>query len=137
MKRYIILIVAVILSATSCTTFRYASNMSQMQSEWEGRTHADIVRTFGAPSREVSDGAGGQILVYENFYTTHSTDEFMGDFTTTSREHRDFKEFYIDPEGTCYQVRTNEAFLRGRKFGPLGTAFLAATALILILALSH
>lgn len=137
MKRYIILIVAVILSATSCTTFRYASSKSQMQSEWEGRSHADIVRTFGAPSREVSDGAGGQILVYENFYTTHSTDEFMGDFTTTSREHRDFKEFYIDPEGTCYQVRTNEAFLRGRKFGPLGTTFLAATALILILVLSH
>ena len=137
MKRYLIIIMAVILTATSCTTFRYVSKTSQMQSEWVGCTHADIVRTFGAPFREVSDGDGGQILVYENFYTTHSTDEFMGDFTTTSREHRDFKEFYLDPEGTCYQVRTNERAIRGRKFDPLGTAFFAATALIIILGLSH
>ena len=28
-----------------------------MEVEWIGRTHADIVRAFGAPSRDVSDGA--------------------------------------------------------------------------------
>ncbi|MBO7118255.1 MAG: hypothetical protein J6V81_06235 [Bacteroidales bacterium] len=137
MKRYIMMFLAVIFSATSCTTFSYVSNRSSLQSEWEGRSHADIVQNFGAPSREVSDGAGGQILVYEDFYTTHSTDEFMGDYTTTIRENRDFMEFYLDPEGSCYKVRTNESVLNGRQYSLLSTVFLASFGLLGILFLVH
>ena len=72
MKRYLIL--AVLLAATSCSTTRYVSSEPSLKAEWVGRSHADIVRNFGAPTREVSDGADGVILVYESFYTTHETD---------------------------------------------------------------
>ena len=127
MKRYILLLAVALMAVVSCSTPRLVSNQLNLQAEWIGRSHADIVRTFGAPTREVSDGADGQILVYESFYTTHSTDEFMGDFTTTSTEHRDFKEFYIRANGRCYDVRTNETVEDGRQFNPIATLWLVAT----------
>ena len=65
MKR-IILFLAVILSAVSCTTYRYVSATPDLQSAWIGKTHADVVRAYGAPTRECSDGADGYILIYES-----------------------------------------------------------------------
>ena len=136
MKRYIILIAAVLVTAVSCTTPRYISNLPQLQDEWVGRSHAEIVREFGAPTREVSDGADGQILVYEIFYTTHSTDEFMGDFTTTVEEHRDYKEFYLDPDGTCYHVRSNEIVPQGRVLNFFATGWGIVSIAIIMAGLS-
>ena len=135
MKRYIFLIAAVLFSAVSCTTPRYISNLPSLQTEWVGRSHADIVRAFGAPTREVSDGADGQILVYESFYTTHDTDEFMGDFTTTSVEHRNFKELYLDSAGTCYDVRSNETVPHGKQLDFLSTGYLVVAGVICALGL--
>ena len=127
MKRYIFLLATVLLSAVSCSVPRYVSSEPGLQSEWILRSHADIVRSFGAPSREVSDGAEGLILVYEDFYTTHETDEFMGDYTTTSEEHRNFKEFYLNKDGICYDVRSNETLQSGRRIDWLQTVFLVLT----------
>ena len=78
-----------------------------MKTEWVGRSHADIVRSFGAPSREVSDGANGMILVYEELYSIYDTDHFGSTMTTTKRDRRNFKEFSLGPDGICYDVRTN------------------------------
>ena len=91
MKRYLILLITVILSAVSCTTTRYISREPSMKTEWVGRSHADIVRSFGAPSREVSDGATGMILVYEELYSIYDTDHFGSTMTTTKRDRRNFK----------------------------------------------
>ena len=124
------MLLAVVLSVTSCTTARFVSSQPRYQSEWVGKSHADIVRTFGAPTREVSDGDNGLILVYESFYSTYDSDEFMGDYTTTVKEHRNFKEFYLDPDGNCYNVRTNESFINGRKFDLLSTGWLGIAAAI-------
>ena len=124
MKRYIILLAAALLCAVSCSVPRYISSEPGLQDEWILRSHAEIVRSFGAPSREVSDGADGQILVYEDYYTTHDTDEFMGDYTTTSQEFRNFKEFYINKEGICYDVRSNETIQSGRRIDWVQTVFL-------------
>lgn len=101
MKRYLILLIMVILSAVSCTTTKYISREPSMKAEWIGRSHADIVRSFGAPSREVSDGAEGVILVYENVYTTLETDQSGSTLTTTKRDHRNFKEFSLGPDNIC------------------------------------
>lgn len=114
MKRSLIL--AVLLAATSCSTTRYVSREPSMNAEWVGRSHADIVRTFGAPTREVSDGADGVILVYESFYTTHETDHLGSTITTTSEEHRNFKEFSLGADEICYNVRTNEKMADGTEF---------------------
>lgn len=123
MKRYLILLAVGLLSAVSCSVPRYVSVEPDLQDEWIFRSHAEIVRSFGAPSREVSDGADGQILVYEDFYTTHETDEFMGDYTTTSQEFRNFKEFYLNKDGICYDVRTNETIQSGRRIDWVETIF--------------
>ena len=107
MKRYLILLMAVIFASASCTTPRYVSREPSMKTEWVGRSHADIVRSFGAPSREVSDGANGMILVYEELYSIYDTDHFGSTMTTTKRDRRNFKEFSLGPDGICYDVRTN------------------------------
>lgn len=114
MKRYLILLITVILSAVSCTTTRYISREPSLKAEWVGHSHADIVRNFGAPSRGVSDGAEGVILVYEDIYTTLETDQSGSTLTTTKKDHRNFKEFSLGPDDICYNVRTNEKMADGQ-----------------------
>ena len=124
MKRFFILIMAVILSAISCTTTRYISSQPSMEAEWTGRTHADIVRHFGAPTREVSDGADGLILVYEEVTTVHETSTSGSTITTETKENRKFKEFSLGADGKCYGVRTNEKIADGIEPYPWGTGML-------------
>ncbi len=122
MKR-IVLFLAVILSAVSCTTYRYVSATPALQSAWIGKTHADVVRAFGAPTRECSDGADGYILIYESFHTKYDT--WMDGSINTSREIRDFKEFYFGPDHICYDVRSNDTSFAGRRFDAGKTAWIA------------
>ncbi|MBQ3743913.1 MAG: hypothetical protein IJU74_06790 [Bacteroidales bacterium] len=133
MKRYLFLLLfaALLLSAASCTTPRYVSRQSDMELTWIGRPHSDIVRTFGAPSREVSDGAKGVILVYEEFYTDYETDQWG----SIGREHRNYTEFFLNEDGLCYDLRTNQVLQDGRQFNFLGTfgLLLASIATILLL----
>ncbi|MBQ5528872.1 MAG: hypothetical protein IIT99_00320 [Bacteroidales bacterium] len=133
MKRYLFLLLfaAVLLSAASCTTPRYVSRQSDMELTWIGRPHSDIVRTFGAPSREVSDGAKGVILVYEEFYTDYETDQWG----SIGREHRNYTEFFLNEDGLCYDLRTNQVMRDGRQFNFLGTfgLLLGSIATILLL----
>lgn len=130
MKRYLILLVTVILSAVSCTTTRYISREPSLKAEWVGHSHADIVRNFGAPSREVSDGAEGVILVYEDVYTTLETDQSGSTLTTTKRDHRNYKEFSLGPDEICYNVRTNEKMADGKRFSPETTLLSAIGGLL-------
>ena len=122
MKR-IVLFLAVILSAVSCTTYRYVSATPDLQSAWIGKTHADVVRAFGAPTRECSDGADGYILIYESFRTHYDT--WMDGSINSSREIRDFKEFYFGPDHICYDVRSNDTSFAGRRFDAGKTAWIA------------
>jgi hypothetical protein len=140
MKRYLLLLIAVVLCAASCTTTRYISMQPSLEAEWVGRSHADIIRGFGAPTREVSDGDDGLILVYEETYSTHETEHSGSTVTTTSRDYRTFKEFSLDAAGTCYNVRTNEQMEDGEEFNLGGTIitslFGTACLFILIMAAS-
>jgi hypothetical protein len=95
-----------------------------MEAEWTGRTHADIVRHFGAPTREVSDGADGLILVYEEVTTVHETSTSGSTITTETKENRKFKEFSLGADGKCYGVRTNEKIADGIEPYPWGTGML-------------
>lgn len=127
MRRHILLLLLAFLCAVSCSTPRYVSTQPDLQAEWVLRSHADIVRAFGAPSREVSDGADGEILVYEEFYTSYDPDY------TTSRELRNYKEFYLDAEGICYDVRSNETVENGRKFDFASTFWTILPALLCVI----
>lgn len=109
-KLLIPILLVLALSVSSCGTARYVSIEDSLASEWVGKTHSDIVMEFGAPDREVSDGTGGVILVYENVTTEYDTDQsliFEDDFTTTVSENRKFKHFFIDQSGICYNVKSN------------------------------
>lgn len=131
MKRLIILLAAVLLTAVSCTTTRYVTAQADLQSQWIGASHADIVRVYGAPSRECSDGAGGYILIYESFKTVYDT--WLDGTPHYSQEQREFTEFYMDEKGTCYDVRSNDTVVAGQRFSWLQTIFACSVGLPLIL----
>ncbi|MBP5625463.1 MAG: hypothetical protein J6W98_00935 [Bacteroidales bacterium] len=116
MKRCFFFLLTAILTAVSCSTPRYVSSQPDMQDQWIDRSHAEIIREFGAPTREHSDGANGKILVYERFETTSHTSEFMGSYSTTVENNRIYKEFYLDADDYCYDVRTNEVQRDGNRF---------------------
>ena len=141
MKKYLILLLAATLCAASCTVTRYVSMQPRLEAEWIGRSHADIVRGFGAPTREVSDGEDGLILVYEETYSTHETEHRGSTVTTTSKDHRTFKEFSLDAAGKCYDVRTNEQIENGKEFDMgatvLSSVFGVAALFILIMGMSN
>ena len=123
MKRIIRIAVAaslLLIGLSACST--YVSLEPIANKEWQGKPHSKIIEAYGAPDREVSDGAGGKILVYENSYTEVRTDmtptwggvygfyyDIMEprDLRTTSETHIDYAHFYVDASGICYKVATN------------------------------
>ena len=87
-----------------------------------GKTHQEIVAAYGAPTREVTDGKDGTILVYEEFSTSvygpaypyrhYPWGGWYGHDVYT-RTNRDYADFFINGEGTCYLVRSNIALPGG------------------------
>ena len=128
MKRCLFFLLLTLLSAVSCSTPRYVFSEPYLQDQWIGSSHAEIVREFGAPNREISDGADGLILVYEYFTKTATVYQN----TAMIEKDRRFKEFYLDAEGNCYDVRSNESRRDGRKANVFGT-FVCATGIAALL----
>ncbi len=100
-----------------------------MKSEWIGRHHSEIIHTFGAPTREVSDLSDGWILVYERI----NMNTYETEYGSRSEEQRDFKEFYIGADGICYDVRTNAMVQKGRKIHILGPVLVGTLAVCLFI----
>lgn len=112
--------------------------------EFKGKTVNEIMREMSVPNREMSDGADGKILIYEDikFVTTssntHSTKTFSSSYGTSvagynyrgnpqvnsnaygsssttnsdngrsvSEEQKKYVNFFINPEGVCYDVKAN------------------------------
>lgn len=114
----ILALAALTFAAMSCSSISKLSHSAsndfeEFSKQWEGTTHGDIVRAFGAPAREASDGEGGRILIYENIKHVTKTDvetyhgRFDPEIATTSNQDRSYREFFIDRDGKCYLVRTN------------------------------
>jgi len=107
MKKVLFILIAIV-AVSGCSVFRIASaSMSGTEyynNEYRGRTHADIVRNFGAPDRETSDGAGGYILIYERLYSS-SYKNISGYMDYDIQ--KSYIQFFLDTNGICYNVRTN------------------------------
>jgi len=119
----IVLVAALaVMSFGACST--YVSLEPLANKEWQGKTHAQIIQSYGAPDRETSDGQGGIILVYESETTEIHTDVtpsgfggfygFYYDFYSPGRDVRtttetkvEYAHFYLDAKGICYKVATN------------------------------
>lgn len=121
MKNFTILAFCIaIFALNSCGTASYVSIEEDLNNEWVGKSHSDIVRAFGAPNRETSDGNVGIILVYEDRQTVYKTKEdthfghFDPDYTTTVSENCSYKHFFIGNDGLCYLVKSNITERRGK-----------------------
>jgi len=63
--RTISLFVVALIAAVSCSETVYAPIENSLNAAWVGKTRADVIRSYGAPDRESSDGENGMILIYE------------------------------------------------------------------------
>ena len=103
-----ICIVATVLAAvTSCGTARRIEQQPTAEEErtqlWAGKEYSDIVQSYGDPDRIAPDGNDGSILIYETVSTAMETDD-----PTTVEEERYYTHFYLDQEGFCYLVKSNQ-----------------------------
>ena len=108
-------IVATVLAAmTSCGAARRYEQLPTVEEEltqrWAGKEYSDIVQGYGAPDRIASDGKDGSILVYETISTSMSTSKSLmfDNYSTTVKEDKEFMHFFLNPEGFCYLVKTNQ-----------------------------
>lgn len=107
---FFLLVLVNVLALSSCSTSsklssgKTVSGTEYYNSLYVGQSHAKIVQEFGAPSREVSDGGDGYILVYEWFNYSSSYD---GSFIHNN-VYRTYIEFYMDTGGICQSIRTNK-----------------------------
>lgn len=148
MKKVVYILVAV-LALSSCSAYRAlfdgdnTSGTEYYNTTYRGQTHSQIVREFGAPDREVSDGADGYILVYERVSTSSRVDS-MG--YIDNDVNVSYVQFFIDGSGICYNVKTNrlapsqekslvKAFTAG--YGIITGATILGSLAILIAMLAH
>lgn len=139
MKRFFLFLclAAVPVLFASCSVPQYVSAQADYNAYWSGRSYADIIKAYGAPSRETSDGSDGAILIYERSMveTTTSSDYPMygygpyfgyrgwwGGFgptiRTTTATTNDYVHFYVNADNKCYQVRTNQVKEDGQRIDP-------------------
>lgn len=105
-----LLVVASVFAMTGCASYNnvsrtYVSGTDYYNSTYRGHTHGQIVKEYGAPDREVSDGEDGYILVYETYHTSSHVDG-MGYVDHSVR--KSYIQFFMDRNGVCYNVKTNK-----------------------------
>ena len=105
---FVFCFVATILAAvTSCGTTSRIEQLPTTEEEraqlWAGKEYSDIVQSYGDPDRIAPDGNDGSILIYETVSTAMETDD-----PTTVEEERYYTHFYLDQEGFCYLVKSNQ-----------------------------
>src|ERR1035441_6084330 len=82
MKKILIILIVIPLILNSCYInhqivhykFEYNAYQACM-----GKSKNEILRTMGVPNRSMSDGAGGEVLIYEN--TTITTQAYQSYIT--------------------------------------------------------
>lgn len=109
MKRFLILSLAVLALSSCSTALKYISLEQSYNETWTGRSHADIVTTYGAPDRVESDGLDGSILVYETITTVSEMRERIdGVYNETVTSEKEFTHFFIGSDSRCYAVKSNK-----------------------------
>lgn len=130
MKRFLSLLISLI-ALSSCGVLKNYPLEQEYNEVWKGKTYNEIVMSFGAPDRVESDGNGGNILVYEEFNTTTTTDvdthfgNFDPDYTTKVRTSKKYTHFFISSDNSCYHVKSNMTRLDAQ--GKNGKAWLVGS----------
>ena len=140
MKRLVSLVIAAICLA-SCSIGRHIPKEAEYNALWKGKSYSEIVMHFGAPDRVEYDGHRGQILVYEDFTTTTTTDVdthfgmFDPDYTTKVRTDKRYIHFFMGENDTCYLVKSNRTEADPKTKKRFMTIFWSYTGVLSILGL--
>ena len=112
------------LLMSSCRTTYNVSLQPELEEMFVQRTYSDIVDVLGAPDRIVSDGTGGQIIVYEdmNLNTVGSVNPWTGRMLMVTKSSKGYVQMYLNGENICYRIKTNREkevseFSRGKTIG--------------------
>jgi len=106
MKRILYLILLVGLICPSCaptyeTQTSKAEEVKKVFDSWMGIHKSQLIKSWGAPTRTVPDGNGGEILVYESSKTAGTV--VYGYYMQKTAV--DFKEMFADKNGKLYYYR--------------------------------
>lgn len=84
-----------------------SQKVNEVMNSWVGRQHSELVAVWGAPTREMSDGGEGKILVYEypRNRGMHGNVDAHGNFYARSRSYTATREFFVDSGGRIYRWR--------------------------------
>ena len=133
------------LALSSCGSIRQAlvSMEEEYNRTWSGKSHSEIVQTFGAPDRVMSDGKDGSILVYERtelFSSSYVYPLVPGPVGPSVSTEKYYTHFFLTGEGRCYLVKTNQVMPGGETerarnglYWGLAGAVLATPLLILLI----
>lgn len=99
MKKAIILIFGLCLFCSCSTTYRVRYSQENLDS-YIGKTHQELVETFGAPSTQVSDGAEGYVLAFDESKTLFEYSTRYASKSSTLPK----AQFIMDSNGVCRKV---------------------------------
>lgn len=126
----ICLLLACSIFLISCHTTQYVSLRDDYNSQIMGKSHADVISLLGPPSRTVSDGNGGEILIYE----VKTQQGNVGGGSINLMENKQQTSVYLDANKVCYKVETDDVkpvkvFSKGKT---IGLVAIIAVGIILI-----
>jgi uncharacterized protein YcfL len=101
MKKLLLLVMAVVLvgcAAIFDEAESHSAAKTPIMESWIGKTQSELIMVNGAPSRIITDGKGGKILVWEE-----------------SNEGRllRYTNFWADSEGVIYHWKWEDFFTGG------------------------
>ena len=131
MKKAIILIIGLCLFCSCSTTYKVRYSQDNLDS-YIGKTHQELVETFGAPSSQASDGAEGYVLAFDESKTLFKYSPRYASKSSTLPK----AQFIMDSNGVCRKVvATNTDSVRAVSAGKtVGMVLLVPVALLLIVA---
>lgn len=101
-------LVALLLLLAAC-----ASSIEKKMTFWVGHHQAELIASWGPPSRTASDGKGGSILIYEKYVNLgqapgKATADSAGNVKYTAPTQQGYtrtRMFYVNANGIIYHWR--------------------------------
>ena len=98
------LILACSIFLTSCHTLECVPLQDEYNAKLNGKSQVEIIELIGPPDRTVSDGQGGEIMVYE----IKSQQGNVSKGSINLKENRLQTSVYIDGNKICYKVKSDD-----------------------------
>ena len=104
----ICLILASSIFCMSCHTTQCIPLQDEYNAKFNGKTYAEIVEMIGPPDQTVSDGQGGEIMVYVTRSQQGCQTFGYVSSSINLTETKTQTNVYIDQNKTCYKVKTDD-----------------------------